>query len=320
MTPRQHARLARATATLALLIAPRLASATPSKDQCVDADTQAQSLRRSGKLLGAREALRVCVDQGCPKLVSEDCTKRLDDLESAIPSITFAAKDVGGRDLSAVTVTIDQKPFADHLDGTAIDLDPGQHTFFFKAADLPATTITLLIQSGDRGRRETITLGSPPPSSAGAPPAQGQTAAVSGAASAAQPAQPAAAESHASPAGAAAEAPAGQSSTRKTLAWVGIGVGAVGIAVGGITAGLASGKKSSIDGDPNCQNNHCAPSESGLVNSYDQLRTVSSVGFIAGGLLAATGVTLLLTAPRPSQVGAGLWFGVGSVGVAGRFQ
>lgn len=323
MTPRQHARLlrlARASATLALVMAPQIASATPTKDQCVDADTQAQSLRRAGKLLGARDALRVCVDQGCPKLVSEDCTKRLDELESAIPSITFAAKDGAGRDLSAVTVSIDQKPFADHLDGTAIDLDPGQHTFSFKAADLPATTVTLLIQSGDRGRRESVTLGSPPPIPAAAPPAQSQTAAVPGAAPAAQAAQPAAAESQESPAGTAAEAPAGQSSTRKTLGWIGIGVGAAGLVVGGVTAGLASGKKSTIDSDPNCQSNHCAPSESGLVNSYNQLRTVSSIGFIAGGVLAVTGVTLLLTAPHPTQAGAGLWFGVGSVGVAGRFQ
>jgi hypothetical protein len=317
MTPRQHARLGRATATITLLLAPRIASATPTKDQCIDADTQAQSLRRSGKLLGARDALRVCVDQGCPKLVSEDCTKRLDDLESAIPSITFAAKDGAGRDLSAVAVTIDQKPFADHLDGTTIDLDPGQHTFFFKAPDLPGTTVTLLIQSGDRGRRETITLGSLPSTPAGAPPAQVQPAAVPGAAAAAQPAS---AEAQPSSAGTVAEASAGPSSTRKTLAWVGIGVGAAGLVVGGIAAGLASGKKSSIDGDPNCQGNHCAPSESDLVNSYDQLRTVSSIGFIAGGVLAATGVTLLLTAPRQSQVGAGLWLGIGSAGIAGKFQ
>ena len=35
---------------------------------------------------------------------------------------------------------------------------------------------------------------------------------------------------------------------------------------------------------------HCSPAQAGNVNSYNSLRTVSSVGFIAGGVLATPGL------------------------------
>jgi len=47
------------------------------------------------------------------------------------------------------------------------------------------------------------------------------------------------------------------------------------------------------------------------------MRTVSSVGFIAGGVLAATGVVLLVTAPSGGSTQA--FVGPQSVGVRGRF-
>ena len=37
------------------------------------------------------------------------------------------------------------------------------------------------------------------------------------------------------------------------------------------------------------------------MSTFNLLRTVSSVGFFAGGALLATGVTLLLTSPKPSE-------------------
>jgi hypothetical protein len=137
----------RVVLAIAVVVAPALAHAAPTKDQCVDADTRAQDARRSGKLRGAREALHLCIAESCPKLVREDCAKRLDDLESAMPSITFEAKDGAGHDLS----------------GAPIDIDPGEHTFQFETPDQPPTTLAFVIHEGDRGRRESISIGPPPP-------------------------------------------------------------------------------------------------------------------------------------------------------------
>jgi hypothetical protein len=109
----------------------------------------------------------------------------------------------------------------------------------------------------------------------------------------------------------------GASSAQRTWGWVALGAGGVGVVVGGVTGLVALGKKSDIDDNPNCQNNRCAPSEKGVVDSYNSLTTVSSVGFYAGGALAALGVVLLLTAPR--QVTAQAYVGPGSAGVRGTF-
>jgi hypothetical protein len=43
------------------------------------------------------------------------------------------------------------------------------------------------------------------------------------------------------------------------------------------------------------------PARQGDVDSYSSLRSVSTVAIIAGGVLSAPGLTLLLTAPRKSE-------------------
>lgn len=107
------------------------------------------------------------------------------------------------------------------------------------------------------------------------------------------------------------------SSAQRTWGWVAVGAGGVGLLVGGVTGIVALGKKSDIDSNPNCQNNRCAPSESDAVDSYNSLRTVSSVGLFAGGGLAVLGAVLVLTAPsRPSTQA---FVGPRSVGVRGSF-
>src|SRR6188768_3712379 len=222
---RRRSTLASVSFLLAATLLPSGASAKPSKDQCVDSDTQAQDLRRDGKLLSARDALRVCIDPACPRLVREDCTQRLDELTSALPSLIFSAKDGSGRDLSAVTVTIDGKPLVDHLDGSAIDVDPGEHTFGFQADALPPATLKLLIRERDRGRHAEVVLGQPPAEQAPPPPAQPGT------------------HGEALANSADANAGAGSSgSTQRILAWTALGVGAAGIVVGSVF-GLKSKSK-----------------------------------------------------------------------------
>jgi hypothetical protein len=144
-----------------------------------------------------------------------------------------------------------------------------------------------------------------------------------------------AAEPAAAPAPVAAPAPQSEApapgadqssdgSSTKTLAWVALGAGGVGLAIGGVTGAIALGKRGSIDDSKNCEGDRCAPSEQGLVDSYNSMRTISTIGFIAGGVLAATGVVLLVTAPSStSSVGdapsAALWVSPNAAGVSGRF-
>ena len=96
------------------------AAAEVTKEQCVSANSEAQSLRRAGKLAAAREQLLMCSSDQCPSLVSADCTKRLDELEGVQPSILFEVKDAAGRDLVGVTITMDGQATPFKLDGAAV--------------------------------------------------------------------------------------------------------------------------------------------------------------------------------------------------------
>jgi len=83
--------------------------------------------------------------------------------------------------------------------------------------------------------------------------------------------------------------------TQRLLGWVAIGVGGAGLIVGAITGGLAMGKHGELS--DNCTDGKCPATEQDNLDSFNTFGTVSTVGFIAGGVLAATGVVLLLTAP-----------------------
>jgi hypothetical protein len=138
--------------------APAAPAAEVTKDQCVDANTKAQSLRRERKFRAAREQLSLCVDVHCPAMVRDDCAQRLDELERVQPTIVFDAKDGSGRDLSEVRVTIDGKPLADKLDGAALAVDPGAHSFTFEVVGQPVVTRNLVLKEGEKLRRERIPM------------------------------------------------------------------------------------------------------------------------------------------------------------------
>ena len=216
-----------------------------------------------------------------------DCVKSLEELNQVLPGIVFEAKNGAGQDLSAVTVTMDEQPFVDHLDGSAIPLDPGAHTFVFQAPDLPPAELKLVIREGDKSRRESVTIGPPPK----------------------QP-EPA-------PAAARAEtAPADQtppdtdrSNPRRTVALVVGGVGAAGLVVGGIFGAIAMSKKS--DAQAVCPNQCSDQSGVDQWSSAKSAGTVSTVAFVVGGVGLATGLVLWFTAkPQPNDE-KGIALGVG---------
>jgi hypothetical protein len=86
-------------------------------------------------------------------------------------------------------------------------------------------------------------------------------------------------------------------SLRKTLGWVSVGAGGVGLALGSVMGALALKKHSAINDSGDCPNNHCPAEKQADVDRLNTFRTVSTVGFVAGGVLAGLGVVLVLTAP-----------------------
>lgn len=257
-------------------------AAPPTKEACVAANEAAQDLRQAGKLREAREKLLLCVSDACPRPVREDCVQRLDEVDTAMPTLVFEVKDANGNDVAAAHVTMDGKPLVDRVTGAAVPIDPGQHRFTFEASGGVAhAEQTVVIREGDHERHVRVVLAAaatavtPPPRST--PPA-GTPEPV-------------------------AEAPA----TGGTQRTIGLAVGAAGVVglVVGSVFGLVS--KSTYDHAlrSECGGNPDACSTQGAQDGQTAhgQAMVSTVGFIAGGVLLAAGAVLYFTAPSGRAIG-----------------
>lgn len=99
-----------------------------------------------------------------------------------------------------------------------------------------------------------------------------------------------------------------------TVGWVGVGVGGatlVGSALAGI---IAYSQLSEFD----CDGGSCQSDNSGDVATYNGLRTFSTIGYIAGGVLTGAGIFLLLQDRTPDGE-LSLRIGPGSATLGGRF-
>ena len=111
--------------------------------------------------------------------------------------------------------------------------------------------------------------------------------------------------------------PVAQGKTRRTVGWIGVGVGSAGVAVGAITGILLISKRSSLN-SAGCTTVCTDSNQTGNANSFNSLRSVSSAGFIAGGVVAAAGITLLVW-PSHSDATVGVRVGPSNLSLQGSF-
>lgn len=105
-------------------------------------------------------------------------------------------------------------------------------------------------------------------------------------------------------------------------AFVALGVGAVGLGVGGVTGLMSLGKAGDLE--DRCPDKQCAPEDQDDFDSATTLGTVSTIGFIVGGVASVAGVVLLVVRPggddaRDAGVGAQLKLHAGGIALDGRF-
>lgn len=282
------ARLVGFLSVLLVALVTHSAHAETMKVQCIQANTNAQSLRRDGKLAEAREKLRFCSQSKCPELVATDCVKRLDELESAQPTVVFDAADTSGRPVNDVAVSMDGKPLVQKLTGAAVEVDLGEHLLVFSAEGRPHVEQRLVFREGEKARRLHVVL----------EPAPGSVpAAVAAVPTGESPSEPA---SSAAPAPVEPEPSGAQrGSTQRTAGYIVGGVGLAGLVVGGIFGYLTiQDKQRQTD---NCSSKTQCSDYDEAVAAHEDAKTrgtVATVAFVAGAAAIAGGLVLVLTAPR----------------------
>ena len=169
-------------AGLAISAGARADEREEAKLACAQSAEDAQQLRMDGKLVAAHERLLACARPACPATVLRDCSAWLGEVETLLPTVVLGARDAQGRDVLSAQVSIDGVVVSRGLDGKAIAVDPGAHTFHFEAAGATADQ-SVLIREGEKGRAITGILAGGPQAPVAPPPAAPEPVATTAAVS-----------------------------------------------------------------------------------------------------------------------------------------
>jgi hypothetical protein len=253
--------LVRVAAVLAL----SAVTASAGADTCIDASDEARALLARRQLVEARARLRLCAASSCDESVRSLCDDRLAEVTARLPTIIFDVKDRDGRDLTDVALTVDAAPSAEGAIGNELTLDPGPHAFVFSVAGAEPVELRVVLVERDKGRREHVVLGRAREEVL-ASPKQNDTPRSE------RPLAP---------------------SPWQTAGWITLGASAVGIGIGTAFGFMAIANND----DAHCDaSNVCADPRAR--HDARVAAGVSTVSFVAGGVLAASGITLLLVAPK----------------------
>jgi hypothetical protein len=207
-----------------------------------------------------------------------------------MPTVVLDVKDANGNSITAITVTVDDASFAEHLDGTALSVEPGKHRFRFTMKGVSPVEKELTFREGEKGRHESVLL----------------TTSV------------------------ADEQDPGadiQSHSAATGAYIALGIGGVGLVAGAIFTVVALEVKAKCPNDAG--ETSCPPpidnQENDAAVKRDSL--FAGIGYGVGVLGGAIGLWLLFsnkprkaeTTPSPSGMTVRPLLGMRWLGVGGRF-
>lgn len=269
----------------------------------------ARSLEKMGRLVKSAElyleATRLKPDESWQegqRQAQDDAKAEREALVPRIPRLTIRLENAKP---SEISVTIDGATVPRSLVLAEQFVDPGTRRVVGQRGDEQVTEQVTLAE----GAKQSVLLSFQPQATSSAAPS-GQT-------------KPAAEM----PPGLLSEAVDQGSGTKSSsglqgvLGWTALSLGGAGLALGAGTGIWVLSKKGTLE-DQGCDGDgHCYSDQQTDVDSFNTMRGVSTVGFIAGGVLAATGLTLLFTRPKPKEAPPELAFrvGPGSMSVTGSF-
>jgi hypothetical protein len=297
----------------------------------------AQAYEKLGKLVAASELYESALLQQPNELwvgnaqqqAQDQAQKALKVLKPRIPTLKII---LVGATASETEVTVDNVKVPSALVSLARPVDPGSHSVAASKGGRTVTqtvalveaqqgSVTLNVPQSDAPAAAAVPAAAAPvqPAAGNAPPASGVPAATPSAANPATPEQAPLVPAAVQPINqVVTESKSSGGKLQRTLGWIGVGVGAAGLALGTGSAIYVATKRSQLHRD-GCVGNEC-PNDSFAsgVKQYNAGRTLSTVGFVVGGVCTAAGLTLLLTSPKRESVPAmGLVIGPGTIALTG---
>ena len=138
------------------LLSRQALGAEPTTLECITAYEDSVPLRKNHQLKAARGKLLICSAESCPADVRAECLGRVSEIDASMPTVVFEAKDAAGAIVFTVKVKMDGELLAERLQGSALPIDPGEHTFTFEVAGRPSVEKHLMIFEGEKLRRERV--------------------------------------------------------------------------------------------------------------------------------------------------------------------
>jgi len=267
---------------------------------------RARALAKLGRLVEASEAYREAsilkVDKGQEdrqKQAQEDARAEREKLLPRVPTLSVVVAGVPRDD---VTFLVDDEEVSAVLLSAGYALDPGQHKVVGRG-DEQEVTATVMLEEGDHEKvRLVFDTGKTANRGAVQGPADGD---------------------HASRTQMAAEedTQAGRRGWQRPVGFAALGVGAAGLVVGVVAGFGVKSKRDDLLAHGCDQDGACFADQDDEVSAYNRSLHLTNGALIAGGVLAAAGLTLVVTAPKRQQEARQVipWVGVGSAGVRGRF-
>lgn len=250
--------------------------------------------RNLAHLVASREAYRraaeatLAPDAPPPFVAAQaDAKRELADLEARLPRVQIVTKSG-----ETWRITLDGALVEPSALAAPIAIDPGDHVLVATGGAPPAT-LERRFRAVEAGPLVTIDLVAAPPAETAAPPA---------------PTRP----------------PPDDGPRRGTLVpgFIGLGFGVAGLGVGVATGLVASSKTSDIES--RCDGTSCLASDQPLADEASTFATVSTIGFIVGGVGVATGIVLLVALSGDEEDGAptsasppAMQIGLGPAGIRG---
>ena len=275
----------------------------------------ARALVKRGRLLEAAARYEETIllrlpsgDTEVHKTSVQEAKTELAALKPAIPTLTV---HVRGAAPSEVQVSLDGEPLSETSLGVAKPVNPGTH----RLVGLRGQQRVTASETVNEGQAREVEL------SFRAADALAPVASASASvASASAPSAPvASASAPSAPSAPSDVAPTAQPAhARRVWSVVALAAGGAGLAFGGATGLLALNKRGELDDTGKCTDG-CPTSLESDVNKLSSYRTLSTVGFIAGGVLAGAGIVLWVTAPSEQRPQARARLAPGGILVEGTF-